>query len=60
MPTTLEEKLTAAQQSHAHAMEQIAKWGATAQRAAGTIDILDLLIKEEREKLVEPMDVDPM
>lgn len=55
--STLEDKLLAAQQEHAGSMEQISKWTARAQRAAGAIEILEKLISE---KQAEPTDVDPM
>jgi hypothetical protein len=59
---TLEDKLLAAQQEHANSMEQVSKWGARAQRAAGAIEVLEKLISEKSADAftVEPMDVDPM
>ena len=64
MSTTLEEKLHAAKQEHARAMEQISIWNARAQRAAGAIEILEGLIAEkttaETDIPVTPTDVDPM
>lgn len=48
--TSLETKLEAAKKEQAYCMEQIGQWNARAQRVAGSIETLTLLIKEEGEK----------